>query len=159
MKQENWISANDRLPENTADVIVFDGSEVSVSWYSHNAKKWYLDFREEVHHITHWMPLPDSPKQEKQLRRHGGQNKTTETMEKTRMQWFEEAKANGAEWVDAAIRNTLDLSGGSRLYKKKESLLKALGGAFLFMASPEGQEYWRSICEKIKQEERAKNNA
>lgn len=73
-------------------------------------------------------------------------------MEKTILEWFEEAKANGAEWVDAAIRNTLDLSGGSRLYKKKESLLKALSGAFIFMESPEGQEYWQAMCYKIKQE-------
>lgn len=80
-------------------------------------------------------------------------------MEKTRMQWFEEAKANGAEWVDAAIRNaTLEPLGEGRIYIKKTSLSSALSGAFVWITSPEGHEYWETIYQKIEQEEQANNH-
>lgn len=79
-------------------------------------------------------------------------------MKKTILEWFEEAKENGAEWADKAIKNTLEMSGEERLTAKAYFLSDALQGGFIWMTSPEKHEYWETICEKIEQEEQANNH-
>ena len=59
-----WISVKDRLPEdNDIVLIVFQGSVVSVAFYEG-------DWRHPLYpqtalvSVTHWMPLPEPPKEE-----------------------------------------------------------------------------------------------
>jgi hypothetical protein len=62
---DKWISVDDRLPENDAKVLVCDTREDYVSsWVYFGDGLW---FGEEVvwttKDITHWMPLPEPPKE------------------------------------------------------------------------------------------------
>lgn len=61
----NWISVKDRLPENGKDEIgipvltinEFGSMQVAVCGLSHGEIEWY-----EADNVTHWMPLPEAPK-------------------------------------------------------------------------------------------------
>ncbi len=64
MKENQWISVKDRLPETFEDVLVFNSNEetvITIGFYYE--LKWHVyeihDFSEQ---ITHWMPLPEPPK-------------------------------------------------------------------------------------------------
>lgn len=67
-----WISVDDILPEvgATIDVFVPDvGRETCVTLSAISATgpvffSWdsYWDRWGEIHHITHWMPIPEPPK-------------------------------------------------------------------------------------------------
>ena len=66
-----WISVNDRLPEKDGKYIVArrEGSRYSISvrkfrkdvpcWYSGYCGHW----ERRTNGITHWMPLPEPPKE------------------------------------------------------------------------------------------------
>ena len=55
-----WISVKDRLPESAGWYLVFyNGSEMHVAFFK--GKKWPFD--NHYHKITHWMPLPEPPKE------------------------------------------------------------------------------------------------
>ena len=70
MKME-WISVNDKLPGGMVDVLIFDPfhNEMITGWYIAKENKWVsgLSAAEEYYQIkvepTHWMPLPEPPKQ------------------------------------------------------------------------------------------------
>ena len=64
--EREWISVEDRLPENRDDVLALNTQGyISMGFF------WELDNRTLFHssgnidskHITHWMPLPELPKQ------------------------------------------------------------------------------------------------
>lgn len=74
-------------------------------------------------------------------------------MKKTILEWFEEAKANGAEWADNAINTTIELRGPERLKYPVFSLANALYFAFAWHESVEKHRYWQLIYQKIEQEE------
>lgn len=61
--KSEWISVDDRLPEEDTIVLVWCG-EVSV--YNYLRYDWwytgYCDITTEDGGITHWMPLPEPPK-------------------------------------------------------------------------------------------------
>ena len=64
-----WISVNDRLPENSDSVLVFGkyicGGSIDMAWCNSVTKTFYSE--EESHlldNVTHWMPLPEPPKGE-----------------------------------------------------------------------------------------------
>jgi hypothetical protein len=76
-------------------------------------------------------------------------------MEKTILEWFEEAKANGAEWADAAIKNTNRIN----LNLKAKTLSQALDSAFEWNYRDEGLFYWFSIYDAIHTLEQAEKNA
>lgn len=57
-----WISVKDRLPDTYKSVITYDKySGVSENWLlrSRPCVSWSQGF-----HVTHWMPLPEPPKEE-----------------------------------------------------------------------------------------------
>ena len=58
-----WINVKDRLPEKTGDYLIFntDGA-VWIYWYDEEYKEWYDDNGYQTESVTHWMPLPESPK-------------------------------------------------------------------------------------------------
>jgi len=64
-KKENtqkWINVNEKLPHSYQPVLAYDtqiGQTVALykdGFYGMDNKKW-LEF------VTHWMPLPDKPKE------------------------------------------------------------------------------------------------
>lgn len=70
---QKWISVKDRLPEYGVPVLVADTRDGFVSMFSlekrpnnksywFNGEDWWLDQEE----ITHWMPLPQPPKEEEE---------------------------------------------------------------------------------------------
>ena len=60
-----WISVRDRLPEDQVEVLVATRSKNGVR----NIDKGYLAIDHFIHRgraeVTHWMPLPEPPKEEK----------------------------------------------------------------------------------------------
>ena len=62
----NWISVRDRLPEDQVEVLVATRSKNGVR----NIDKGYLAIDHFIHRgraeVTHWMPLPEPPKEEKE---------------------------------------------------------------------------------------------
>ena len=78
LKEQGWISVEERLPKSMANkVLVYLQHEVLVDQigYGHYEKfkgeeMWYdLEFNEQFskrgYTVTHWMPLPKSPKGER----------------------------------------------------------------------------------------------
>lgn len=66
-----WISVKDRLPESQGDVLVVafwhECWQPMVGWYSEIERKWRIitPHGEKVPAgVTHWMPLPEIPKEE-----------------------------------------------------------------------------------------------
>lgn len=71
-----WISVDDRLPDNNDKVIVCCLSEISDYGYPYDYKdacemgfyekdQWYSDNPDDMDvldNVTHWMPLPGPPK-------------------------------------------------------------------------------------------------
>jgi len=74
-----WISVKDRLPENNDDVLVTDGEDCAVLFFHKNDNKWKYGYglleaynydggaciEAETQGMTHWMPLPEPPKDTK----------------------------------------------------------------------------------------------
>lgn len=67
-KKPEWISVKDRLPEeNVVVLICIDNGrckEVKVSGLT--GFGWMLFGKNKNEEVTHWMPLPDPPQEEKQ---------------------------------------------------------------------------------------------
>lgn len=75
-KLPRWISVEERLPEDDADVLVYaidnnENSCIAMTSYTHNMhgfhiEGWYSPWQYffNEHTITHWMPLPEPPKEE-----------------------------------------------------------------------------------------------
>ncbi len=74
-----WISVKDRLPEDKVEVLFYEKwcGVPGVGYYSEKCEDWNADteFVEaygnsyvlstiESEDVTHWMPLPDPPKEE-----------------------------------------------------------------------------------------------
>ena len=65
---QEWISVKDRLPEKGEEVLVFDTREnwTGFAWLRPD-ETWTslgFDFPFDLGEVTHWMPLPQSPKGE-----------------------------------------------------------------------------------------------
>lgn len=67
-------------------------------------------------------------------------------MKKTILEWFEQAKENGAEWADKAINTTIELRGPERLNTMCTSPIRALMCAFAWDESQDGHEHWEKIA-------------
>ena len=63
---QEWISVDDRLPENRKEgaLIALRWGEVDIGWCEDG--RWDSEFVNEYEdgEVTHWMPLPQSPKGE-----------------------------------------------------------------------------------------------
>lgn len=57
----SWISVKDRLPEDASDVLIVWADGVSEACYFDET--WCRDGRRLLS-VTHWMPLPEPPKEE-----------------------------------------------------------------------------------------------
>ena len=65
VQKMRWIPVEERLPEPTENpVLVHDYSGVSVAWHS-KAMGWVYKTGFACVDVTHWMPLPQPPKEEK----------------------------------------------------------------------------------------------
>lgn len=69
----DWISVKDRLPEKSGDVLVYiayrrEHGRVTVVPYSDrykafNTRDEYVSPKYKIDGVTHWMPLPEPPKE------------------------------------------------------------------------------------------------
>ena len=63
-----WISVEERLPEESGYTIVFcaDGElrHVTFAKYQKTQKRWDLTGARSYWRVTHWMPLPEPPEGE-----------------------------------------------------------------------------------------------
>lgn len=65
---QRWIPVTDEQPDENATYIVaaFDGRAIRTTFaqWQPRAKKWYLTGSRSYWKVTHWMPLPTTPKGE-----------------------------------------------------------------------------------------------
>lgn len=64
-----WIPVTERLPEAKVDVLAVihykDGrTAVNQGWYSALNEQWYIGVAGIHAPVTHWMPLPEPPKED-----------------------------------------------------------------------------------------------
>lgn len=60
-----WISVEERLPENDANYLVFTSAanEVDLATYYGDGEWLAPDLCNLTRFVTHWMPLPEAPKE------------------------------------------------------------------------------------------------
>lgn len=63
-----WISMKDRLPEENLEYIVYatdeDGERfVTTDHWNKYVRQWYLFDKGSSTTVTHWMPMPEPPKE------------------------------------------------------------------------------------------------
>jgi len=56
---DEWISVEDRFPEQDQSVLISDTNDVYKAWYSD--KNFFVENFGEVDNVTHWQPLPTPP--------------------------------------------------------------------------------------------------
>ena len=67
---DGWIPVTERLPENSNDILlrwIFWYVNTAIWRYHHTGENWFVlpntvGFY-KTENVTHWMPLPNSPKQ------------------------------------------------------------------------------------------------
>ena len=60
-KTTHWIPVTERLPEKTGSYLVYVYGEVTEMNYWHG--KWHSLGDDYTKAVTHWMPLPEPPKE------------------------------------------------------------------------------------------------
>jgi hypothetical protein len=61
LKESGWISVKDRLPKNDDEVLVSTRlKNIGIGWWD---SYWRSDL--SVKEITHWMPMPAPPEEER----------------------------------------------------------------------------------------------
>ena len=69
IKKYRWISVKDRLPEEDVfECLVVDHGETSFAYHQIRDGKhdFYMEYGDEIDEfdaVTHWMPLPEPPKE------------------------------------------------------------------------------------------------
>ena len=68
---DGWINANERLPDNEQDVLAYldDGEETRIAPCNYFKGVWFdctMNCIVAIQHVTHWMPIPEPPKEEMQ---------------------------------------------------------------------------------------------
>lgn len=65
-RPDNWIPVTERLPEYPRDVLIWKKNAGTYIGYYNNLdefKCWMMDAGKKVTNVTHWMPLPEPPKE------------------------------------------------------------------------------------------------
>ncbi len=69
--QPKWISVEERLPDKSGEVLICVYGHVTIAWYSVNRFEtgggmvfFVDDHFADDNEVTHWMPLPQPPKEE-----------------------------------------------------------------------------------------------
>ena len=61
-EQGLWIPVTDRLPQDDEDVLVWvNGTHRDMAYRDEGV--WYDEEHNHLNNITHWMPLPEPPKE------------------------------------------------------------------------------------------------
>lgn len=55
-----WISVEDKLPEKTLSLLIFNGSFIDIGCFF--CDEYFITDKGSVLDVTHWMPLPEPPK-------------------------------------------------------------------------------------------------
>jgi hypothetical protein len=66
---------------------------------------------------------------------------------KTNLDWFEEARAAGHEWADAAVFNCREQG---LLEELEGSLREALFGAFFWDETTQGHRFWSNVHDTLR---------
>ena len=64
---QEWISVDDRLPENIANRVLVVCERSNGVFYAHYEKPFWINLETDkpfISTVTHWMPLPEPPKGE-----------------------------------------------------------------------------------------------
>lgn len=64
---QEWVSVNDRLPENIANRVLVVCERSNGVFYAHYEKPFWINLETDkpfISTVTHWMPLPEPPKGE-----------------------------------------------------------------------------------------------
>ena len=64
---QEWISVKDRLPENIANRVLVVCERSNGVFYAHYEKPFWINLETDkpfISTVTHWMPLPEPPKEE-----------------------------------------------------------------------------------------------
>jgi len=67
------------------------------------------------------------------------------TMNKTATEWLNEARENGADWVDEAVENIALLPDHPHRRDFYQNLSFLLFCEFVWRKTPQGREYWTEI--------------
>ena len=61
-----WIPVSERLPEDLGEYIVMIEGAIlpSTLWFNPWEEIWYEYYDQELYKVSHWMPLPEPPKEE-----------------------------------------------------------------------------------------------
>ena len=62
---QEWISVDDRLPENIANRVLVVCERSNGVFYAHYEKPFWINLETDkpfISTVTHWMPLPEPPK-------------------------------------------------------------------------------------------------
>lgn len=60
MAEQKWIPVTERLPERGQEVIVYSGGVLSPTVFAYH---FWNECFDSWARITHWMPLPEPPKE------------------------------------------------------------------------------------------------
>lgn len=63
LEMPHWVPVAERLPEPYKSVLLYSGEEVFTG-YMHNDRRFTVKASEFPDRPTHWMPLPEPPKEE-----------------------------------------------------------------------------------------------
>lgn len=63
LSKPHWIPVTERLPEKTGSYLVYVYGEVTEMNFWHG--KWHMLGDDYTKAVTHWMPLPQPPKEER----------------------------------------------------------------------------------------------
>lgn len=59
-----WISVEDHTPMNEDEVLILiNGKNINIGWFNERCGVWHVSSNCILVEVTHWMPLPESPKE------------------------------------------------------------------------------------------------
>jgi len=58
--ENEWINVKDRVPDKTISVLIYNGSFIDIAAYL--IQYHFVTDKGSVLDVTHWMPLPEVPK-------------------------------------------------------------------------------------------------